>query len=290
MVAREDFERALQQVSPASLRESLISYPTITWEDIGGLGSVKKRLRDLIDKPLRHPALFAGVGLAANPGVLLYGPSGTGKTLLAKAIARESGVNFIAIQGPELFSQWLGESEESVRYVFNVARRAAPCLVFFDQLDAVAPRRAEAEYEGTRAPQRVVNQLLSELDGMEPRSQVLVLGATNRLASVDPAALRPGRFGVHLYVGLPDDAERAEILRIQLRGAALGARVKLDDIVSSLVPLTAGFSGADIAFLCQAAKLQALDEVEFEAAPRLLRQHFDAVLPEFAKRPETGIL
>jgi SpoVK/Ycf46/Vps4 family AAA+-type ATPase len=253
----------------------------VTWEDVGGLAHVKQRLRDLIERPLRHPALFARLGLATSLGVLLHGPPGTGKTLLAKAIARESGVNFIAIQGPELFSQWLGESEELVRHVFNVARRAAPCIVFFDQLDTVAPRRTADDHEGTRAPQRVVNQLLSELDGMEPLSQVIVVGATNHVAAVDPAALRPGRFGVHLHVGLPAAADRAAILRVHLRAAALAPGVALDALVAHLLPRTEGFSGADLAFLCQGAKLQALGAADFAGEPGLDPAHFDAIVAEF---------
>ncbi len=180
---------------------------------------------------------------SANLGVLLYGPPGTGKTMLAKAIARECGVNFLPIQGPEIFSQWLGESEESIRHVFNVARRAAPCIVFFDQLDAVAPKRSDLEHEGTRAPQRVVNQLLAELDGMESRSQVIVIGATNRIAMVDPAALRPGRFGVHLQVGLPDASEREEILQIHLADAELEVGLSLGQLVSHVVAETEGDGG-----------------------------------------------
>lgn len=285
VVTREDLESALARVSPASLRESLISYPTMVWDDIGGLADVKARLRGLIERPLRHPELFARLGLPTNPGILLYGPPGTGKTMLAQAVARECGANFIAIQGPELFSQWLGESEESVRQLFSVARRAAPCVVFFDQLDAVAPRRTATEYEGTRAPQRVVNQLLSELDGMEMRTQVMVIGATNNFDVVDPSMLRPGRFGVHLYVGLPDDTGRAEILRIHLSSASLAPGVTLDELVTDLVARTADFSGADLAFLCQGAKLQALEEVEYGADPALASGHFDGTLAELERGP-----
>jgi transitional endoplasmic reticulum ATPase len=282
VVTGADFESALRTVQPAAMRESLITYPRVTWADIGGLHHVKSRLRDLVEKPLRHPELFERIGLSSNLGVLLYGPPGTGKTLLAQAIARESGVNFLPIQGPELFSQWLGESEESVRHIFDVARRAAPCIVFFDQLDAVVPKRSDLEHEGTRAPQRVVNQLLAELDGMERRSQVLVIGATNRMGMVDPAALRPGRFGVHLQVGVPEEADRAEILRIHLADAGLAGGLTVDRVVDHLVPRTAGRTGADLAFLVQNAKLAALDLDAADPEPALTLATFDGVLAELA--------
>ena len=280
VVTGADFESALRAVQPAAMRESLITYPSVTWADIGGLDHVKKRLQDLVEKPLRHPEVFERIGLSSNLGVLLYGPPGTGKTLLAQAIARQSGVNFLPVQGPELFSQWLGESEESVRHIFDVARRAAPCIVFFDQLDAVLPKRSDLEHEGTRAPQRVVNQLLAELDGMERRSQVLVIGATNRMSMVDPAALRPGRFGVHLHVGPPDEAGRADILRIHLAGTALDGGLTIDEVIAHLVPRTVGLTGADLAFLVQNAKLAALDLDQAEPDPRLDLATFDAVLAE----------
>jgi transitional endoplasmic reticulum ATPase len=280
VVTADDLQSAVGRVSPASLRESLISYPDVTWGAIGGLAKVKKRLRDLIERPLRHPDLFIRLGLPTNPGILLHGPPGGGKTMLAQAVARECGVNFVAIQGPELLSQWLGESEESVRGLFNVARRAAPCVIFFDQLDAIAPRRTEMEFEGTRAPQRVVSQLLSELDGMEQRTQVMVIGATNNIGVVDPSVLRPGRFGVHIYVGLPDEADRAEILAIQLRSAALAPDVALDGLIAHLAALTAGYSGADLAFLCQGAKHRALEEADYSGEPGLAERHFKPVLEE----------
>jgi transitional endoplasmic reticulum ATPase len=283
VVRAEDFEEALDEVHPSAMRESLITYPDVTWDDIGGLEDVKRRLRDLVERPLRHPEVFASAGLSSNLGVLLHGPPGTGKTLLAQAIARESGVNFIPIQGPELFSQWLGESEESVRHIFNVANRTEPCIIFFDQLDAVIPKRSDLEHEGTRAPQRVVNQLLSELDGMKPRARVIVIGATNRMSMVDPAALRPGRFGVHLHVGTPDAVDRAAILRIHLKGSTLAEGTTMEGLLDQLVPATEGLAGADLRFLCQNAKLAALDEVGFQGEPTLRAAHFEAALPDDAR-------
>ena len=189
-VTRDDFFSALKAVHPASLRESVMSYPTTTWSDIGGLAHAKERLRELIEKPLRQPELFERLGLSTNLGVLLYGPP-DGQDPARPRHRSRTGVNFIAIQGPELFSQWFGESEESVRNLFNLARRTSPCIVFFDQLDAIAPNRAEMDLEGTRAPQRIVNQILSELDGMEQLSPVIVIGATNRINMVDPAICAP---------------------------------------------------------------------------------------------------
>jgi transitional endoplasmic reticulum ATPase len=283
VVLREDFEAALDRVNPAAMRESLIAYPSVTWDDVGGLEQVKNRLRDLVDKPLRHPEVFARAGLSNNLGVLLHGPPGTGKTLLAQAIARESGVNFMPIQGPELFSQWLGESEETVRHIFNIARRTAPCVIFFDQLDAVVPKRSDLEHEGTRAPQRVVNQLLAELDGMEQLGQVIVIGATNRLSMVDPAALRPGRFGVHLHIGRPDASDRADILRIHLAGTTFSEGLSLDQVARKLGSLTEGLVGADLSFLCQNAKLAALDAADFEGEPELHFEHFEYALSQLSQ-------
>jgi transitional endoplasmic reticulum ATPase len=280
VVTAEDFDAAMRKVRPSAMRESLIAFPDVTWDDIGGLEAVKTRLRDLVERPLRHPDAFAKVGLSSNLGVLLHGPPGTGKTLLAQAVARESGANFIPIQGPELFSQWLGESEESVRHVFNVATRSAPCVVFFDQLDAVVPRRSDLEHEGTRAPQRVVNQLLAELDGMADRGQVIVIGATNRIEMVDPAALRPGRFGVHLHVGAPEAADRAAILRIHLADTRLAEGLDREDAIERLVGLTEGLVGAQLAFLCQNAKLAALVAHDFEGDPAVGMEHLESACAE----------
>jgi transitional endoplasmic reticulum ATPase len=282
VVTADDFFQALRHMRPASLRESLLSYPTTTLDDVGGLAEVKARLRQLIQSPLEHPELFEELGLSTNLGVLLYGPPGTGKTMLARGIARETGANFIAVQGPELFSQWFGESEEAVRDLFNLAYRVAPCIVFFDQLDAVAPRRSDLENEGTRAPQRIVNQLLTELDEMDRASHVIVIGATNRMEMVDPAILRPGRFGVHLHVDLPDETDRAEILRLQLRGAALAPGLTLAAVVDAVVPRTNGASGADLAQLCQAAKLHALEAAHFAGEPRLTLADFIFASPHNA--------
>jgi transitional endoplasmic reticulum ATPase len=287
IVTARDLEAALQRVKPSALRETLMADPGIGWDDVGGLGQIKDRLRELIEQPLRYPELFESLGLSTNLGVLLFGPPGTGKTLLAKAVASHAGVNFIPVRGAEVFSQWLGESEEGVRRLFRTAHRAAPCIIFFDQLDALAPRRVSADSEGTRAPLRVLNQLLAELDGIEQRGQVIVIGATNNIGMVDPAALRPGRFGVHLYVGLPDAADRAEILRIHLRRAAVANASTLDGLIHEVVVKTVEFSGADLAFLCQAAKLHALQRGGFAAEVALAAGDFEAALADFATHHST---
>ena len=283
VVTAEDLDAALRRVRPSALRESLIAFPDVRWDDIGGLAQAKRRLQDLVTRPIRHPEALARAGLSSSLGVLLHGPPGTGKTMLAQAVARESGVNFIPIQGPELFSQWLGESEESVRHIFNVAARTAPCIIFFDQLDAVVPRRSDLEHEGTRAPQRVVNQLLAELDGIADRGQVIVIGATNRIEMVDPAALRPGRFGVHLRIDAPDAEERGEILRIQLRGVRFSGALDLERAIALLAGATEGLVGADLAFLCQDAKLAALEEQGDGESPRLSLEHLEQALVDLAR-------
>lgn len=283
IVTAEDFDAAVRRVRPSALRESLVAFPDVRWDDIGGLADAKKRLQSLVARPFRDPEAFEQAGLASHLGVLLHGPPGTGKTMLAQAVARESGVNFIPIQGPELFSQWLGESEESVRHIFNVAARTAPCIIFFDQLDAVVPRRSDLEHEGTRAPQRVVNQLLAELDGMADRGQVIVIGATNRIEMVDPAALRPGRFGVHLRIDRPDEQEREQILRVQLRGTSLASGLEVDQVATVIAEATGGLVGADLAFICQGARLAALEDEHEVGATEVAMQHFNRAMADLGR-------
>jgi transitional endoplasmic reticulum ATPase len=266
-VEREDFELALSQTRPSALRETLISIPDVSWSDIGGLDAVKKRLQETVELPLRNPQLLTASGLPPHVGALLYGPPGTGKTLLAKALANECGVNFIAVDGPEIFTKWLGESEEGVRQVFRIARQVAPAVIFFDQLEAIAPVRGQ--HSGSMTTDRVVSQLLAELDGVEQLSGVIVLGATNRIDLIDPSILRPGRFGVHIAVGLPDAGARRDILRICLRTAATADAAELSSIIEAATPLTEGFSGARLRQLCDDAKRSAIRRTGFTqvAAP-----------------------
>ena len=245
VVARADFDHALAHVRPSALRETLISRPDVTWADVGGMDALREELRELVEMPLHKPEVLAAMGLASHSGVLLYGAPGTGKTLLAQAVANECGVNFIAVNGPELFTKWLGESEEAVRHIFRIARQVAPAVIFFDQLDSITPIRGD--HSGSMTTERVVNQLLAELDGIEPLSGIVVLAATNRIDLVDPAILRPGRFGTHVHVPLPDAAGRRAILQLFLTGGNVEASI------DELVPLTEGFSGAQLRELCARA-------------------------------------
>ena len=266
-VEREDFETALSQVRPSALRETLLSVPDVSWDDIGGLESAKKRLREMVEYPLRTPQVLAATGLLRRDGALLCGPPGTGKTLLAKAIAKECGVNFISVDGPELFTKWLGESEEGIRHVFRIARQVAPTVVFFDQLDAIAPVRGQ--HTGSMTTDRVVNQLLSELDGVEQLAGVIVIGATNRVDLIDPSMLRPGRFGMRIPVPLPNADARRAILRINL--SECEDQRDLDGILDALTAPTEGFSGARLRQLCDEAKWISLRSIGFAhtAAPTL---------------------
>jgi transitional endoplasmic reticulum ATPase len=255
-VDQRDFAAALTHVRPSALRETLIGRPDVGWNDIGGLHDVKKQLRELVEYPLKNPEILASAGVTTQAGILLYGPPGTGKTLLAKAIAKESGVNFIAVDGPELFTKWLGESEEGIRHVFQIARQVAPTVIFFDQLDAIAPVRGA--HSGSMTTERVVNQLLAELDGIQQLAKVVVVAATNRRDLVDPSVLRPGRFGVHIHVPLPDEEARKEILRRHLGEAAFKSPQDLEQAIKALASQTMGFSGAGLWHLSQETKRNAI--------------------------------
>lgn len=272
VVEKEDFQQALARVRPSAMRETVASVPDTTWNDIGGMEEVKERLRELIQKPLQHPETFASMKVNPPSGILLYGPPGTGKTLLAKAIAHECQANFLSIKGPEIFSKWLGESEESIRHVFQVARQVSPAILFFDQVDAIAPRRMGGS--DSRAMERVVNQLLTEMDGIEPLTGLSVIAATNRLDLLDPAILRPGRFGAHIFVPMPDENDRRAILAVHLKGTPLHSDNGLENILDELVPRTDGFSGAEIESLCHEAKLRALRSADFQKTVPLTLDHF----------------
>lgn len=250
-VTQEDFESALAGIAPSALREVLVERPNIKWDDIGGLKDVKRRLRAAVEGPLKYPEVFEGMGIRTPRGVLLFGPPGTGKTLLAKAVATESEANFISIRGPEIFNKYVGESEKAVREIFKKARQTAPCIIFFDEIDAVVSSRSERDETGVT--KRIVNQFLAELDGLENLQNVLVIGATNRAELIDPAMKRPGRFDEILYVNEPDEEARLAILKIHTKRMPLADDLSLEEIAKK----TNWYSGADLEGLARIAAMLA---------------------------------
>ncbi len=247
VVTMADFEDALKDVMPSAMREVYLETPDVKWADIGGLEGVKKELQEAVEWPLKYPDLYDKIGYSMPKGILLYGTSGTGKTLLAKAVATESEANFISVRGPELLSKWVGESERGIREVFRRARQASPCVIFFDEIDALAPTRGMGG--DSMVTERVVSQLLTELDGVQSLQGVVVLAATNRIDIVDPALVRAGRFDKLIQIPLPDKPARREILKIHTKGVPISKDVDLDRIVE----MTEGFSGADMASLTNTA-------------------------------------
>lgn len=272
-VTMEDFTFSLREIEPSALREVLIDIPDVKWEQIGGLAEVKKRIRQAVEWPVIHPESFHNLGINPPRGILLYGPPGTGKTLLANAVSSEAGANFISIKGPEVISKWVGDSEKAIRDIFKKARQAAPCIVFLDEIDAIASVRS-IHSTGSRLDERLVNQLLTSIDGLEANDGVVILASTNRPELVDPALIRAGRFDKLLYVGPPDRDERLDILKIHTRNMPLDKRIDLEALSDKLD----GFVGADIAALCQEAGIVAMSE-DFEAN-RILPRHMEAALKE----------
>ena len=253
-VTREDFTNALRIVQPSALREVILEIPNVRWEDVGNLEQVKQELKEAVEWPLKYPDVFKRLGIRPPRGILLYGPPGTGKTLLAKAVATESEANFISVKGPEVLSKWVGESEKAIREIFRKARETAPCIIFFDELDAIAPRRGMHTDAGVT--DRIVNQILTEMDGIQILKGVVVIGATNRPDILDPALLRPGRFDRVIYVPPPDVEGRYQIFQIHTR------EMPLDDDVDlrKLAEMTEGYTGADIEAVCREAALTAARE------------------------------
>ena len=252
-ITNEDFRDSLKEVRPSALREVLIQTPNVTWDDVGGLESLKEELREAIEWPIKHKDAFDYVDIDTPKGILLHGPPGTGKTLIAKAVAKMTESNFISIKGPELLSKWVGESEKGVREIFRKARLAAPCIIFLDEIDALVPRRGGGSSD-SHVTENVVSQILTEIDGLEELHNVLIIGATNRLDIVDPAILRPGRFDRIIEVPLPDAKGRLNIFKIHTKKKPLAKDVDLDKIVN----LTEGFSGAEIAAIANRAGITAL--------------------------------
>ena len=246
-VTMADFELALKDVTPSAMREVYLESPDVKWTDIGGLDSFKKDLQEAVEWPLKYTEIYEKIGYSLPKGVMIHGPSGTGKTLLGKAVATESEANFISVRGPELLSKWVGESERGVREVFRRARQAAPCVIFFDEIDALAPIRGVGG--DSMVTERVVSQLLTELDGVRSLTGVVVVAATNRIDMVDTALLRPGRFDKLLFIPMPDRESRKKILEIHATGKPLAKDVNLGKIADQ----TDGFSGADMASIVNTA-------------------------------------
>lgn len=283
-VTMDHFRAALEASNPSALRETVVEVPTVTWEDIGGLEKVKRELRELVQYPIEHREKYKKFGLNPSTGVLFYGPPGCGKTLLAKAIANECQSNFISIKGPELLTMWFGESEANVRDIFDKARQAAPCVLFFDELDSIARARGSSGGDAGGAGDRVINQLLTEMDGLEAKKTVFIIGATNRPDIIDPALMRPGRLDQLIYIPLPDKASRVAVFKAVLRKSPIAADVDLEHLAGTLE----GFSGADCTEICQRACKLAIREAierEIEATaegmdtgvdpvPEITRAHF----------------
>ena len=320
VITQQDFKEALKVVRPSALREVLVEIPNVKWFDIGGLQSIKQELIEAVEWPLKHPDAFKRLGVRPPRGILLYGAPGSGKTLLAKAVANESEANFISVKGPELLSKWVGESEKAVREVFKKARQVSPCIIFFDEVDSLAPKRGASS--DSHVSERVVNQLLTEIDGMEDMHDVVVIAATNRPDIVDTALLRPGRFDRMLLTPIPDDKSRFEIFKVHTKGMPISVEVdKLknkkmiaakskdgtsveyeyekpafesgvlkskEDLLMHLAKKTEGYVGADIESVCREAAILALREDinSKEILPKHFEKSIDKVRPSVTKDVE----
>jgi len=275
-VEKNDFLDATKKISPSVLREVLIEKPNVKWSDIGGLEDIKQRLREMAEWPITHPGSFKNMGISPPKGIMLYGPPGTGKTMLAKAVATESEANFIVINGPELLSMWVGETEKGIREIFKKARQSSPCIIFFDEFDAVASVRTSYVSDTGSISRTIVNQLLTELDGMKPLDEVFVIAATNRLDIIDQALLRPGRLGTKILVYLPDEEARKSIFNVHAGKMPLADDVNID----LLNERADGFTGADIENLCREAGLNALRENM--DAKEVMMKHFEDAFRKIA--------
>jgi transitional endoplasmic reticulum ATPase len=254
IITRSDFENAIKDVMPSAMREVYLEPPDVSWNDIGGLEEVKRELQEAVEWPMRYPNLYKELGHLIPKGILLHGPSGTGKTMLAKAVATESEANFISVKGPELISKWVGESEKGIREIFRKARQASPCVIFFDEVDSIAPHRGgrsmgEDGVGGATGMERMLSQLLTEMDGIQEMQGIVVIAATNRADMIDPALIRPGRFDKIVYVPNPDKKTREKILSIYTKGKPIGRDIDLKKIAEK----TEGFSGADVSAIVNTA-------------------------------------
>ena len=269
IVTMNDFMDVIKEMEPSAMREVFVEIPDINWDDIGGLESIKQEMQEAVEWPLKYQGIFTFADAVPPKGILLYGPPGTGKTLMAKAAANESEANFISIKGPELLSKWVGESEKGVREIFRKARQAAPCIIFFDEIDAIAPKRG-GNFGDSHVTERLISQLLTELDGLEILTNVVVIGATNRPDIVDAALLRPGRFDRLLYVPPPDRESRIQIIKIHIKKKPLDDSVNIEKLADQ----TEGYTGADIASLSSASVMLALrDHVSKYKDPKEAEEH-----------------
>lgn len=290
-VTKQDFDAAVNEIEPSALREVYIQTPKETWNDIGGLEEAKQALRETIEWPLKYPNIYKHMEAKPPNGILLYGLPGTGKTLLAKALAHESEVNFIAVKGPEFLSKWVGESEKAIRETFRKARSAAPCIIFLDEIDAIAPVRGSHSGD-SQVTERMISQLLTEMDGLESLTGVYLIAATNRPDILDPALLRAGRFGRHIEVPLPDEQTREKIFKIHLKNKPLGEDVNLAELAKTME----GRTGADIDALCEEATVMAIREAILmkgydDSNPdvkelKIMKRHFDAALKDVVKESD----
>jgi len=283
-VKMEDFINAYREITPTAMREVAIEVPTVHWDDIGDLEDAKQELRESVEWPLKNPDVFKRMGIKPPRGILLFGPPGCGKTLLARAVATESEANFISIKGPEVFSKWVGESERAIREVFRKARMSAPAIIFFDEIDALVPRRGIG-YSDSGVTERVISQLLTEIDGIETLQEVIVLAATNRPDILDPAIMRPGRLDRMIYVPEPNEEGRFQIFKIHTKDMPLAKDVDLKE----LARLTKGYSGADIESICREAAIIALrrdinsKEVTFADFEKALKRIGPSITPDMDK-------
>jgi len=279
IVTREDFLNAMHEIQPSALREVFVERPTIKWSDIGGLQNVKREIQEAVELPLKKPEVFEKMGIRPIKGILLYGPPGTGKTMLAKAVAHESEANFISIGGAQVLTKYVGESEKSVREIFRKARMAAPCVLFIDEIDAIAVKRTGSGDGGTLVTERVVGTLLTEMDGLRSLKNVVVIAATNRPDMLDPALMRAGRFDRLVEITPPDDAARLEIFKICTAKMPLGKDVNLKD----LAKITDGYTGADIENLCREAGMAAIRSSTKKVLLRHFELSFKSILPSIKK-------
>ncbi len=283
VITQNDFKEALKIVRPSAMREVLVEVPNVTWESVGGLEEVKQKLKEAVEWPIKNKEMFKRIGVNPPKGILLYGPPGTGKTLLAKAVANEAEANFISVKGPELLSKWVGESEKAVRKIFEKARQVSPAIIFFDEIDSIAPKRGSSGSD-SNVTERVVNQLLTELDGLQDLNNIVIIAATNRPDIIDTALLRPGRFDRILLCPAPDEKARMEILKIHTAGMPLAKDVDLKKLASKLQ----GYAGADIESVCREAAMITLrkdnsaKEIPFSA----FEEAMDSVSPSISKEVE----